>query len=475
MNQTSAFDRELERWLAVVAPETVRVDLDASVIARAGRLRQRPAWLVALRGGTIGSPTATRDRGTSRLRPALVVLGVVLAVLLAFVAVGALHHATVPPALRGTIVYSTRDVGNIPGDHVYVQNADGTGNRSIAEGYCPTFSRGGSALAYMSTETPMQGLPEPGHLVVANADGSNPGVVPSVNAYEYSISPDGTEIAWLKPLAFVASADGNTSLGVTSELWVTPVSGGPGTRIVAASTVPNEFYAAPAWAPDGRHIAFAVMLGVFSVVSVTNRVAIDEVSIDGSGRHHVTSRPGDNPQFSWAADGRSIAYAGVPDGATPLPSVSISPSGEVSVFNPADDLFVIGTDGTGDHNLTNTGSVGYGFAWAPDGSHLAYLTDVAGVARTAVVPANGSTILGPPIFGPASGMSPVWSSDGSALLLVRETFGPRPTKPGFVQSFETRIQAVDAEFRSQPRTVVDVANDFYACPPAWQIPKESLP
>jgi len=327
----------------------------------------------------------------------------------------------------------------------------------------------------MSTEAPEQGLPEPGHFVVASSDGSNPRVVPSINAYEYAVSPDGKEIAWLKPLTFVDSADGNTQLGVTSELWVTPVSGGPGTRIVSASTVPNEFYAAPAWAPDGHHIAFDVMSATFGAASFNQVMAIDEVASDGSDRHHITSRPGLGEGFSWAPDSRAIAYAGVPDGATPLPSVSISPSGEVSVFNPAGDLFVIGADGTGDRNLTNTGTFSSGFAWAPDGTHLAYRTDVGGVGHTAVLRMNGSTPAGPPILGAPTMMTPVWSSDGSGLLLVKEVVGPGGTKPGSVQSFETTVQAVDAEFRSQPRTVVDVPAGFYACPPAWQTPKESLP
>lgn len=476
MNQTSSFDRDLERWLAVEAPATVPVDLDAAVIARARRLRQRPAWLVALNGGTIGS----RGQVTARLRPArtyrLVVVAVLTALLIIAVAVGAFRRDPVLPPLRGTIIYSTRDIANELGGHVYLENADGTGNHSIGQGECPTISRNGSALAYMSTEAPMQGLPEPGHLVVASADGSNPRVVPSVYAYDYAVSPDGTEIAWLRPLAAVTSADGNEQIGVSSELWVTPVSGGPGTRIVSASTIPNEFYAALAWAPDGQHIAFAVMLATFGANSSTQRVSIDDVAIDGSGRHHVTSRPGgDYPGLDWAPDGQSIVYVGVPDGATPLPSFSTSPSGAVSVFGPAGDLFVIGAGGTGDRNLTNTGTSVGGFAWAPDGSHLGYTTTVDGVDRTAVIRMHGSTIEGPPILGPRTEMRPVWSSDGSGLLLVTEVVGPGATKPGLRQSFETVIQAVDAEFRSRPRTVVDVTNDVHTCEPVWQIPKESVP
>ena len=128
MNPNGTFDRDLERWLEAEAPSTEPVGLHDAVIEQARRSGQRPRWLVAARGGTLGTPVATVGRPALRSVYVLVLLGLIFAVVLVAVAGGALRpdpakvvlpsadasaeaSASVPPVTsqNGTIAYSVRD------------------------------------------------------------------------------------------------------------------------------------------------------------------------------------------------------------------------------------------------------------------------------------------------------------------------------------------------------------------------------
>jgi hypothetical protein len=89
MTANSSFDRELEGWLEAEAPARGPVGLHPAVIDRARTTRQRPGWLVTLRGGAIGTQAGAIGRPTVRLAYVLVILGLVLAALFAAFAAGA--------------------------------------------------------------------------------------------------------------------------------------------------------------------------------------------------------------------------------------------------------------------------------------------------------------------------------------------------------------------------------------------------
>ena len=82
-------------------------------------------------------------------------------------------------------------------------------------------------------------------------------------------------------------------------------------------------YAAPAWSPDGRKIAFASDRDDNSEIYVMNA--------DGSGQRNLTRNPAFDADPAWSPDGRSIAFRSTRDGNT--------------------DIYVMNADGSGQRNL----------------------------------------------------------------------------------------------------------------------------
>lgn len=442
MTANDRFERELEGWLVAEAPRQAPLGLHDLVIDRARAARQRPPWLAALRIGTVGGSLAALGRPAVRVAYLLVIAGLILAILIAAIAVGAFRPRPLELGRDGPIAYSVKDLlQRGEPSVVHLIDPDGT-DRAIAFGSCPTFSRDGSALAYVT------GYLGATDLHIARPDGSESRFVLHVGEAEYALSPDGTRIAWFKdePVMAPDAGGGLSTVGLTTELWVTPVSGGPGVRIVPASTRPNEWYRLPVWSPDGQQIAFASNVRVSSPDYADDyRAAIYLVNADGSSLHQLSARPGTvDIGLSWSPDGRSIAYLGLPDGSS-VPTVDAPGDLEASLRQPP-DVFVINTDGTGERNLTNSAASEHEPEWSPDGTRLAYeQIDANGVTHLAIVRMDGSTQAGSPILGPGDSLS--WSPDGRHLLAG-----------GNVQ---------DADFR-EPATSLQIATDDRPqCAPSW--------
>ena len=444
MTANDRFDRDLRSWLEADAPTRAPVGLHDAAIERAGRSRQRPGWFVAVRRGTLGGSFGTLARPGMRATYLLIILALTLALVVAAIAASAFRSDPLRLGRNGAIAYSVEDRSERNQRfHAHLMNADGTGDRVIGPGSCPTFSGDGEALAYVSTAF---GAAE---VNVAAADGSSPRVLPAAlqrSDSDYAFSADGMRIAWTKRVPPNAESS-------PSELWVSPVSGGPGIRVVPASADVDRTYASPVWSPDGRQLAFATLF-----LEGDDRAAHAVISIvdaDGSNLRPLTSRPLGRG-ISWSPDGRSIAYVGLPDGSPP-------PSSSEGVITPL-DIFVINVDGTDDRNLTSTEIDESGPEWAPDGAHLAYQSSQDGGELTiTTVRMDGRSVVGSPVRGPGSdGFT--WSPDGTTLLLLQALPGGTPSDPEAVRS---AILSVDADLRGPPTTlrVVDYA---IPCAPSWQ-------
>ena len=198
----------------------------------------------------------------------------------------------------------------------------------------------------------------------------SPRVLPDFGGSE-TLSPDFSQVAWIKALNPNDSPPLPATRDRSNELWVTLVSGGTGVRVAPKSATSNEHYIDPVWSPDGRRIAFAGVTEVAALpTSYEYRSAIYVVDADGSDLRLITARPGVGGTGSWSPDGRYLVYPGSPDG-TALPAFS-NGADVYAGLNPPADIFVIGSDGAGDRNLTNTPWDESGAEWSPDGSRLAY-------------------------------------------------------------------------------------------------------
>jgi dipeptidyl aminopeptidase/acylaminoacyl peptidase len=340
-----------------------------------------------------------------------------------------------PLGRNGSIAYFWQG-NNHSGRGAVVMNADGTGFQTLAGGFCPSFSANGNVLAYVLDDSTT---------VVAHSDGSAPQHVAEIHAsYNglgpdsgHALSPDGKQIAWWSP---------------RDELWVSPTAGGDAIRVVLPSGDPHEVFLAPAWSPDSHRIAFARVVSVGEGDTASEyRSAIDVVDADGSNLRHLTTRVGTTDLgLAWSPDGRSIAYTGLQDG-SPIPAKS--PDG----FYPPSDIFVINADGTGERSLTSTPGDESQPAWSPDGTRLAWVTQLGDAGLLTSVRMDAGTPLGSPIQGPESGWF-TWSPDGTALLFAG-------LRAGGLRG--DALMLVDPDFRLAPTTLRDIDGTLL-CPPSWQ-------
>jgi Tol biopolymer transport system component len=373
-------------------------------------------------------------------------LGLVVAAVAALV-VGAFRPSPVPPPFgrNGAIAYDVSDLSGRPYNHVHLIGVAG-GDVELAQGSCPRFSADGTVLAYSS------GWAETAKVYVSSPDGSSPRLLPGIGDSQFALSPDGSRIAWLKALEDIVTptSGGGSFVRSQNELWVSPTSGGQAQRLAAPEDVAEDFWT-PVWSPDGGSIAFAVNRWM---VDQDNqwfyRIAFDVVAADGSGRRRLTSRVGSDvsTDISWSPDGRSLVFAGAPDG-TKVPNPD-PVAGSQEYFWPELDIFVIGADGTAERNITGTDASEFDPAWAPDGGHLAYVafTTVAGGGAYHLTSArmDGANLLGPvAVGGPADSFA--WSPNGSRLLWV-ETEGS-----GSNDQVDSVLRTSDADFLEAPATV----------------------
>ena len=211
------------------------------------------------------------------------------------------------------------------GQRLWFVNRDGTGLRRVpidvpkcpnceSNEASPTWSPDGHALAFEHGEAE-PGSKGVGSIWAAGADGRNVHRISDwFNAYGPSWSPDGTKVAYLMDdefgdVSYLHTVDPD---GTTDRRYrpASTFSWAPRGAMLAyeSSDFPKRVYvvarsghavvlkraAAPAWAPDGRRIAFQ------------RRGSIYVSDAGGRRQRRVTS--GMSP--SWSPDGRLIAYAG---------------------------------------------------------------------------------------------------------------------------------------------------------------------
>ncbi len=217
-------------------------------------------------------------------------------------------------------------------------------------------------------------------------------------------SPDGRQIAFVSSGEAIVEEQGDV------EIYVMNADGGDRRRL----THDDIHDATPAWSPDGQRIAFAHTPGLGTedadgVIVVMN--------VDGTGRVEITHHaeaPGVifDSHPAWSPDGTRIAFTRATFTSSIEPHLAIytidpngrgerlliedaaepawSPDGSRIVFtstrdrygetcfhecSPSGEIYVARADGTNPHRLTTSQADDRSPSWAPDGRHIAFVSD----------------------------------------------------------------------------------------------------
>jgi eukaryotic-like serine/threonine-protein kinase len=197
---------------------------------------------------------------------------------------------------------------------------------------------------------------------------------------EPRFSPDGRKIAF---------AARNSGGGPYGELAVADLDSGK-TRLL---THDNTLALSPAWSADGRFIYFASSRG--------GTLNIWKIGQDGSGLQQITAGEGDDAELDVSADGKRIVFS------TLREHIALA------------ELDLQAKPGQQSVKLLTTDTVRnqFGPVYSPDGSHLAYFSNLKGIEQEgiSVADADGSNAT-PLVQDPRVNVSPQWTPDGKYLV-----------------------------------------------------------
>jgi dipeptidyl aminopeptidase/acylaminoacyl peptidase len=251
------------------------------------------------------------------------------------------------------------------------------------------------------------------------------------------ISPDSTRVAWV-----VTTLDRDADT-YKAALWIADLDGGNARQLTSGMHRDT----APAWAPDGRSIAFVsnrpgrTPAGQNGETKDTGKPVgqIWTIAVDGGEARQVTTHPTGASSPSWSPDSRRIAFVasdetGADDPYT-APVTKGNTGGELVVhdiryrFNGKGFLttysHIWAVDvASGDAvQLTNTDANDTSPAWSPDGRLIAFLGNRRDDRRQRpaqtlqIVPASGGEVrtIAP---SDASFGAIAWSPDGTRLAFI---------------------------------------------------------
>lgn len=182
--------------------------------------------------------------------------------------------------------------------------------------------------------------------------------------------------------------------GGSPDVYSMDATGGAVADMAASPTAADR---APAWSPDGEHIAFT------RVAREGAKADLYVMNANGSARERLTATPVPERDPAWSPDGTMLAYA-----------ARVSPKGPFRIF-------VIEADGTGRVQLTTqaAGSADTAPAWSPDGTSIAFMSDRdGGFPEIYVMNAEGGG-LGRLTVNASIDGNPSWSPDGTRLAVER--------------------------------------------------------
>jgi len=209
---------------------------------------------------------------------------------------------------------------------------------------------------------------------------------------------------------------------------------------------------APAWSPDGRHIAFVSVRDTLSGKLDLESGEIYVLDFDPlTGRamgeaRRLTDSPAADGWPAWSPSGDQIAFHSDRggdfdiwvmnvDGSNPVNLTrhagddkfpAWSPSGDQIAFHSDRggdfDIWVMNVDGSNPVNLTRHAGDDKFPAWSPDGARIAFASDRDGSYDIWLMDPDGSN-LAKLTDSPARDRYPIWSPDGTRLTFNTDRDG----------------------------------------------------
>ena len=243
------------------------------------------------------------------------------------------------------------------------------------------------------------------------------------SAFDPAWSPDGTRIAFatgheattLGPSLYVMDADGRNMRPLKRLPYASP------TALVGE---------APAWSPDGTRIAYQVCTNC-ELEGRNYQIVVVEVAgeeYDPAQVHGLTDDPHGDFNPSWSPDGRRVVFS------------SDRAYADADSMRYRRDLYAVDVDGTHLERLTKTGNADIP-SWGPIGDLIAYANQHH---DPEIFMLDLSTLDAQKVTNLKYVGRPMWSRDGSRLLVPATTEGDDPvfqciTVGGEAQSFPRKI------------------------------------
>ena len=252
----------------------------------------------------------------------------------------------------------------------------GSPRKVVLNGTDPAWTPDGRSLIYENYGD--------GQIWICGVSGENPRLLvrmkPDEVATELRTSPDGK---------MVAMAIRSTGGGPIGKLGITDLSTGE----VRLLTKESATTLSPAWSADNRFIYFASSRG--------GTLNIWKIGADGNGLRQVTAGAGDDTELDVSGDGKRLVFA------TMRLNIGLSQF-DTKLRAAESGIKVLTSDPARNE---------FGPAYSPDGSHLAFFTNLKGVEHEGIgmADANGANAT-QLVRDDRTNLFPRWSPDGNRIV-----------------------------------------------------------